>query len=60
MEDSTREYCRRYEPLSYYWSGVKTALDMPMEYSVLLRDGLWPMSRVGPSFEDQFMEASDI
>ena len=33
---------------------------MPLEYSVVLRDGFWPMSRVGPSFEDQFTEASDI
>ena len=36
------------------------ALDMPLECSVVLRDGFWPMSRVGPSFEDQFTEAGDI
>ena len=39
MEDSIGRYYRQYEPLSYYWRGVKMALDMPMEYSVLLRDG---------------------
>ena len=39
MEDSIGEYCRQYEPLSYYWLGVKTALDMPVEYNVMLRDG---------------------
>ena len=60
QEDSTREYCRQYETLSYYWHGVKTALDMPLEYNAVLKDGFWPMSRVGPSFEDQFTEASDV
>ena len=33
---------------------------MPLEYSEVLRDGFWPMSRVRPSFEDQFMEAGDV
>ena len=60
QEDSTGEYCRRYEPLSYYWRGVRTTLDMPLEYNAVLKDGFWPMSRVGPSFEDQFMEAGDV
>ena len=60
QEDSTGEYRRRYEPLSYYWRGVRTALDMPLEYNAVLKDGFWPMSRVGPSFEDQFTEAGDV
>ena len=60
LEDSTREYHRRYKPLSYYWHEVKMALEMPLEYNVLLRDEFWPMSRKGPSFEDQFTEAGNI
>ena len=60
QEDSIGEYHRRYEPLSYYWRGVRIALDMPLEYNAVLKDGFWPMSRVGPSFEDQFTEAGDV
>ena len=33
---------------------------MPLEYNAMLKDGFWPMSRVGPSFEDQFIEAGDV
>ena len=50
----------QYEPLSYYWQQVKSALDMPLEYSAVLRDGFWPMSRVAPSFEDQYRETGDV
>ena len=39
QEDSTGEYQKQYEPLSYYWRGVKAALDMPFEYDAILRDG---------------------
>ena len=59
-EDCTEEYRRRYEPLSYYWRGVKAALDLPLQYDGVLRDGFWPTSRVAPSFEDEFTETSDI
>ena len=59
-EDCTGEYRRRYEPLSYYWRGVKVALDLPLQYDGVLRDGFWPTSRVAPSFEDEFTETGDI
>ena len=59
-EDYIGEYRRRYEPLSYYWRGVKVALDLPLQYDGVLRDGFWPMSRVVPSFEDEFTETGDI
>ena len=59
-EDCIGEYRRRYEPLSYYWRGVKAALDLPLQYDGVLRDGFWPTSRVAPSFEDEFTETSDI
>ena len=59
-EDCTGEYRRRYEPLSYYWRGVKAALDLPLQYDGVLRDGFWPTSRVAPSFEDEFTETGDI
>ena len=39
---------------------MKTTLDMPLEYNAVLKDGIWPMSRVGPLFEDQFIEAGDV
>ena len=51
-EDSIGEYRRQYEPLSYYWCGVKAALDMLFEYNATLRDGFWPMSRVSTLFKD--------
>ena len=41
-EDSTSEYRRQYEPLSYYWRQVKAALDLPFEYDKTLKDGFWP------------------
>ena len=59
-EDCTGDYRRRYEPLSYYWRGVKVALDLPLQYNGVLRDGFWPTSRVAPSFEDEFIEIGDI
>ena len=39
---------------------MKTTLDMPFEYNAILRDGFWPMSRVAPSFEDQFIDIDDV
>ena len=60
QEDSTGEYHRLYAPLSYYWRGVKTTLDMHLEYSAMLSDRFLPMSRVEPSFEDQFTETGDV
>ena len=60
QKDLTREFCRQYIPLSYYWRGIKTVLDMPLQYNVVLKDGFWPMSRVAPLFEDQFPEIGDI
>ena len=59
-KDCTGEYRRRYKPLSYYWWGVKVALDVPLQYNGILRDGFWPTSRVAPLFEDEFTETGDI
>lgn len=59
-EDSTGEYRRRYEPLCYYWRGVKDALDLPFDDQAILRDGFWPMSRIAPSFVDQFAENGEF
>ena len=56
----TGEYRRRYEPLSYYWRGVKATLDVPLQYNGVLRDGFWPTSSVAPLFEDEFTEIGDI
>ena len=33
---------------------------MPLQYDVVLRDRFWPTSRVAPSFEDEFIDTSDI
>ncbi len=56
-EDSSGEYRRRYEHLSYYWRGVKNALALPTESYNLLRDGFWPQSRINHTLEDQYNEA---
>ena len=39
---------------------MKVALDMPLVYDVPLKDGFWPMTRVTPSFEDEFTEIGDV
>ena len=39
---------------------MKAILNMPLECNAVLRDGCWPMSRVAPLFEDQFMETGDV
>ena len=59
-EDSTGEYRRRYEPLSYYWRCVMVALDAPTRFDKTLKDGFWPTTRVAPSFEDEFTETSNV
>ena len=59
-EDSTGEYRRQYEPLSYYWRRVMVALDVPTGFDETLKDGFWPTTRVAPSFEDEFTETSNV
>ncbi len=54
--DTTGEYRRRYEHLSYYWRGVKNALSLPSESFDVLRDGFWPHTRITRTEEDQYTE----
>ena len=44
QQDTTGEYRRRYEPLSYYWRAVKDSLNEPMVLPSTLQDGFWPTS----------------
>ena len=59
-KDSTGEYHRRYEPLSYYWRRVMVALDAPTGFDETLKDGFWPTTRVAASFEDEFTEIGKV
>ena len=59
-EDSTGEYHRRYEPLSYYWQCVMVALDASTRFDETLKDGFWPTIRVAPSFEDEFTKTDNV
>ena len=59
-KDSTGEYRKQYKSLSYYWCRVKAALDLPSKFDETLKDGFWPTTRVAPSFEDEFMETSNL
>ena len=59
-EDSSGEYRRQYEPLSYYWWQVKAALDLPFQYEKALKVGFWPTTRVAPSFEDEFTKMGNV
>jgi len=53
-EDLSSEFRRKNEHIMYYWRGVKTALDMPLEESPSLRQGFWPQSRYAPSVVDEY------
>ena len=33
---------------------------MTLEYSAVLKDGFWPISRVSASFEDQLTKTGDV
>ena len=33
---------------------------MPLELDEKLKDGFWSMTRVAPSFEDEFIEVIDV
>ena len=39
---------------------MKAALDLPSEYDETLKDGLWLMTRVAPSFEDKFTKMDNV
>lgn len=59
-EDTTGEYRRRYEHLSYYWRAVKVALVVSVEPRSMLQNGFWPISRFAPALEDQFTDNGEV
>ena len=36
------------------------ALDAPTGFDKILKDGIWPTTRVAPSFEDEFTEIGNV
>ena len=62
-EQSSRESIEarsRFEPLSFYWRGVREALTIPMETSVSLHDGFWPTTQIPHAIEEEFTEDGDV
>ena len=39
---------------------MKVALDFSIGLDEILKDGFWPITRVAPSFEDEFTETSNV
>jgi hypothetical protein len=59
-EDTSGEFRRRNEPLSYYWRAVKPAMASDISVSETLRGGFWPSSKFGLDVEDEFMDDSTV
>ena len=55
-EDLSGEFRRINEPLSYYWRGVRSALDKPLPTGGPLKNGFWPSTRYEEELEDQFLD----
>jgi hypothetical protein len=55
-KDVSGEFRRRNEPLNYYWKEVRSALDSHILVTGTLRNGFWPLSRFGPTLEDEFLD----
>ena len=39
---------------------MKAALDLPSGFDETLKNGFWPITRVAPSFEDEFTETGNV
>ena len=52
-DDFSGEYRRKIEPVSYYWKGVRAALNEPVPQRHTLLNGFWPSSRIANEVEDQ-------
>ena len=53
-EDLSGEFRRKNEHIMYYWRGVKTALDMPLENRLLYERDFGQHSRYAPSIVDEY------
>jgi hypothetical protein len=59
-EDTSGEFRRRNEPLSYYWRAVRSTMASDISVSETLCSGFWPSSRFGLDVEDEFIDDGTI
>jgi hypothetical protein len=55
-EDTSGEFRRRNEPVSYYWRAVRSTMASDISVSETLHGRFWPSSRFGLDVEDEFMD----
>jgi len=54
-ENLSGEFRRMNKPLSYYWRGVRSALNTPLLAPESLGNGFWPSSKYALEEEDQYL-----